>query len=497
MSTTKYFVNGQAYDYEDLEHFGYTTFPTNPTNFLLCEIGANFGTYDATQGYAYIDQAGSEIDGYEYNATYFYPVQLDGWGYWYDINLLATLGVAPQTSLMVWLLDNTNTPVKSLSVTSNGPGSERYFIANKEIISNNGVVYWFPEADLYTYGFSYPQCYVQLAEVPLANPDIAVDYLETITGMSYESANAAIYEYVNSGYTTGIGGLKNSLDAALFARLWNENQPSTYVGGLAEAVVANVDVDFDYGYMTNSTDVGVEKIEIDYVGKPKVFYSCTLSEKFGFWGTIEIPETQRGYLRSAAYQSTNKTVSANSNNFLYGQGESTTLYGDQYHTYQLLKAYNAAGVEISTEGAKLALVSSGGLWSLRLLWGPTAASFCYIEFLEFETVFRLYTLTEENGFGVDRTIWGNSEYDLYERGSDVEAAAVDGIDYTPNGIKYDQNVRFYRRDGSELPRYGNYSGSFYSLILSTRDGIVTIKNGGTGYVPVSCVEFRIIINTEE
>lgn len=497
MPTTKYYVNGNWVDYDELEHYGYTTFPTNSTNFLLCEIGANFGTYDGTNGYCYLDQSGSSTEGYEYLSLYFYPTYQTGWGQWDDINLLATLGVAPQTSLMVWLLDNTNTPVKSLSVTSNGPGSERYFIANKEIIGNNGVVYWFPEADLYTYGFSYPQCYVQLSEVPLDDPDVAVDYLETITGMSYESASAAIYEYVNSGYTTGIGGLKNSLDAALFARLWNENNPSTSVGGLAEAVVANVDVDFDYGYMTDSTDVGVEKIEIDYVGKPKVFYSCTLSEKFGFWGTIEVPETKRGYLRSAVYQSTNKSVSANSNNFLYGQGESTTLYGVQYHTYQLLKAYNAAGVEVSTEGAKLALVSSGGLWSLRLLWGPTAASFCYVEFLEFETVFRLYTLTEKNGFGVDRTIWGNSEYDLYERGYDVEASAIDGVDYTPNGIKYYQNVRFYRQDGSELPQYGNYSGSFYSLILSTRDGIVTIKNGGTGYVPVSCVEFKIIINTEE
>lgn len=497
MPTTKYYVNGNWVAYDELENYGYTTFPTNSTNFLLCELGANFGTYDGTNGYCYLDQSGSSTEGYEYLSLYFYPLYQSGWGQWNDINLLATLGVAPQTSLMVWLLDNTNTPVKSLSVTSNGPGSERYFIANKEIISNNEVVYWFPEADLYTYGFSYPQCYVQLAEVPLANPDIAVDYLESITGMSYESANAAIYEYVNSGYTTGIGGLKNSLDASLFARLWNENNPSTYVGGLAEVVVANVDVDYDYGYMTDSTDVGVENIEIDYVDKPKVFYGCELSEGFGFWGTIEVPETQRGYLRSAAYQSTNKTVSANSNNFLYGQGESTTLYGVQYHTYQLLKAYNAAGVEISTEGARLALVSSGGLWSLRLLWGPTAASFCYIEFLEFETVFRLYTLTEKNGFGVDRTIWGNSEYDLYERGYDVEADAIDGVDYTPSGIKYDHNVRFYRQDGSEVPMNGNYSGAFYNLMLSTREGIVTIKNTGSGYVPVSCVEFRIIINTEE
>lgn len=498
MPTTKYYVNGNWVGYDELENYGYTTFPTNSTNFISCEIGADFGTYDATQGYAYIDQVGSEVDGYEYNATYFYPVQPDGWGYWYDINLLATLGAAPETSLMVWLLDSTNTSVKSLSVTTNGEGSTRYFIANEIVLdSNNDTVYWFAEADLYTYGFSYPQCYVQLAEVPLDDPDVAVDYLETITGMSHDSANAAIYEYVNSGYTTGIGGLKNSLDAALFARLWNEHYPSADVGGLAEVVIANVDVSFDYGYMTDSADIDVNKIEIDYVDKPKVFYSCTLSEGIGFWGTIEIPVTQRAYLRSAAYQSSNKSVSANSNNFLYGQGESTTLYGVQYHTYQLLKAYNAADVEVSTDGAKLELVSSGGLWSLRLLWGSTSASFCYIEFLEFETVFRLYTLVDENGFGTDRTIWGNSEYDLYERGDDVEAAALDGIDYAPSGINYYQNVRFYRQDGREIPSNGNYSGSSYDLILSTRNGVVTIKNTGSGYVPVSCVEFRIIINTEE
>ncbi len=383
MSVTKYFVNGQAYDYEDLEHFGYTTFPTNPTNFLSCEIGANFGTYDATQGYAYIDQVGSEIDGYEYNATYFYPVQPDGWGYWYDINLLATLGAAPETSLMVWLLDSTNTPIKSLSVTTNGEGSTRYFIANELVLdSNNDTVYWFAEAAFYDYGFSYPQCYVQLTEVPLDDPDVAVDYLETITGMSHESANSAIYGYVNSGYTTGIGGLKNSLDASLFAKLWNENNPSAEVGGFAEVVVANLTVDGDYGVMTTDGDEDLEFVPWgEEIPDHQGLYGCGMQDgETPLYGEIEMAVEAVAYLRASAYQHLNKSVTANSSNVLYESGADAGLSVDETKTYTLLGAYTNGDVSVDITGASLTLLASGGLYYLRLVWGPNAASVCYIKY---------------------------------------------------------------------------------------------------------------------
>ena len=490
MSTTKYFVNGQAYDYEDLEHFGYTTFPTNPTDFLLCEIGANFGTYDATQGYAYIDQVGSEIDGYEYNATYFYPVQLDGWGYWYDINWLATLGVAPLTSLMVWLLDSTNTPVKSLSVTTNGEGSARYFIANEIILDdNNDTVYWFAESELSGYGFSYPQCYVQLAEIPIDDPDVAVDYLEMITGMSYADASAAIYAYVNSGYTTGIGGLKNSLDAALFARLWNENYPSAEAGGTAEVVIASIPTS-DYGYMTDSSDLHQGTVAIGTFERSKIFvrYDQNLIWHNAIYGTIEIPVPKNAYMRSAAYQTSNKSLTANSSNFLYGPGADATLQGKPYNAYVLDGAYTNGNVSVALNGARLELVQSGSVYSLKLVWGSVTANVCYVKYFESAKQFRAYTTVNASGFGHNRTLFATVTYDTYEFNSETELASYDNVTF--------DNVHYYDENGAEVSPNGNYSGAFYNLTLTVRNGIVCIANTGSGYVPVSCVDFTMVESEE-
>ena len=130
----------------------------------------------------------------------------------------------------------------------------------------------------------------------------------------------------------------------------------------------------DYGYMNDTRDFDMSDIEIGYVGKPVVFYSSTLTEKTGTWGTIPMSRELKGYLRGAAYQTSNKAVSANSSNYLYPEGESGFLQGDASKTYTLTGAYTNTGTSVSIVGCSVVLTSG----NLKLEWGSTAASVCYV-----------------------------------------------------------------------------------------------------------------------
>lgn len=90
---------------------------------------------------------------------------------------------------------------------------------------------------------------------------------------------------------------------------------------------------------------------------------------------IENPEV-KGYLRSSAYQSSNRNLSANTEYYLYASGSDATVDGDSQHTYILKGAFTAAGVSVSISGASLIVTSS----KLKLVWGPTGASVCYITY---------------------------------------------------------------------------------------------------------------------
>lgn len=130
----------------------------------------------------------------------------------------------------------------------------------------------------------------------------------------------------------------------------------------------------DYGYMDLNRDFNMSDIEIGYVGKPTVFYSSTLSEQTGTWGTIQLTREIKGYLRGAAYQTSNKSLSANSSNYLYPEGESSFLAGDSSKTYTLTGAYTNNGTSVSITGCSVAVTSD----NLKLEWGSTAANVCYV-----------------------------------------------------------------------------------------------------------------------
>lgn len=130
----------------------------------------------------------------------------------------------------------------------------------------------------------------------------------------------------------------------------------------------------DYGYMDDQHDFNMSYIETGYVGKPTVFYSSTLTEQVGVWGTIPMSYETRAYLRSAAYQGNNMNLSANSTNHLYGQGESTGLPAESGKTYTLTGAYRNNDASVSITGCSLTIISN----QVRLVWGATAAQVCYV-----------------------------------------------------------------------------------------------------------------------
>ena len=96
-----------------------------------------------------------------------------------------------------------------------------------------------------------------------------------------------------------------------------------------------------------------------------------------------IPEKtiKKGYVRSVDYQLQNKSVNGYTTNYLYGDGSSASLYGDNDKTYTLLGAYAVDGTSIPITSAHMTLVESGGQYSLRLVW-QAAAQFCYCVYSE-------------------------------------------------------------------------------------------------------------------
>jgi hypothetical protein len=97
-----------------------------------------------------------------------------------------------------------------------------------------------------------------------------------------------------------------------------------------------------------------------------------------------VVESKSAYLRSAAYQTSNKSVAANSSNYLYPAGESGFVEWDSTKTYTLTGAYRNNDAPVDITGASLAMAESSGNQRLSLIWGPTAAQVCYITYDEAE-----------------------------------------------------------------------------------------------------------------
>ena len=138
----------------------------------------------------------------------------------------------------------------------------------------------------------------------------------------------------------------------------------------------------DYGEMDDDGDINTKespKGEMD--GTPFAVYKIQLEEgDEGLYGEIDLAVEATAYLRSAAYQHLNKNVTANSTNFLYDSGADVSLYVDGLKTYTLKGAYTNGDVSVDTTGAALTLIESSGQYSLRLVWGATAAQVCYIKY---------------------------------------------------------------------------------------------------------------------
>lgn len=138
----------------------------------------------------------------------------------------------------------------------------------------------------------------------------------------------------------------------------------------------------DYGEMDDSGDSNTKespKGEMD--GTPFAIYNLMLEEgDEGLYGEIDLAVESTAYLRASAYQHLNKSVTANSTNFLYAAGADVSLYVDGSKTYTLKGAYTNGDVSVDITGASLTLIESGGQYSLRLVWGSTAAQVCYIKY---------------------------------------------------------------------------------------------------------------------
>ena len=148
---------------------------------------------------------------------------------------------------------------------------------------------------------------------------------------------------------------------------------------------AYVDITYvvgDYGEMDGDGDSNVKespKGEMD--GTPFAVYKIQMEEgDEGLYGEIDLAVEATAYLRASAYQHLNKSVTANSTNFLYESGADTSLYVDGAKTYTLKGAYTNGDVSVDTTGASLTLIESSGQYSLRLVWGSTAAQICYIKY---------------------------------------------------------------------------------------------------------------------
>lgn len=150
---------------------------------------------------------------------------------------------------------------------------------------------------------------------------------------------------------------------------------------------ASVDIDFivvngDYGEIDGDNDVNLaESPRGDDIGEPTALYTNTLEEgDSGLYGEFDVSVEAVAYLRAAAYQNLNKSVTANSSNILYEAGSSAGLSVDNTKTYTLVGAYTNADVSVDITGASLTLFESAGVYYLRLLWGSTGASVCYIKY---------------------------------------------------------------------------------------------------------------------
>lgn len=138
----------------------------------------------------------------------------------------------------------------------------------------------------------------------------------------------------------------------------------------------------DYGVMTADGDEDPgEVLWGEEIPGHQGLRGCGMQDgETPLYGEIGVAVEATAYLRASVYQHLNKSVTANSSNVLYESGAVAGLSVDETKTYTLLGAYTNGDVSVDITGASLTLLPSGGLYYLRLQWGPNAASVCYIKY---------------------------------------------------------------------------------------------------------------------
>ena len=158
------------------------------------------------------------------------------------------------------------------------------------------------------------------------------------------------------------------LDKNLSAVYCSTSWLSVNIGAVERHIVG------DHGFMSDSGDIAYQA-EHGVVDRPTGLYTNTLVERGpGEHGTIPMAQEIRGYLRAASYQTANKSVTANSSNYLYGQGESGFLAAETGKTYSLTGAYTNADASVDITGCSISVTSG----NVKLEWGSTAANVCYV-----------------------------------------------------------------------------------------------------------------------
>ena len=132
----------------------------------------------------------------------------------------------------------------------------------------------------------------------------------------------------------------------------------------------------DYGEMDSDGDLNKQDSpKGEMSGAIFAIFKLILEEEpQSIYGEIDMAVEVKGYLRSAAYQGSNKSLTANSSNFLYPECGDSFLQATAGKTYTLKGAYTNNNTSVDITGCSVSISGT----NIKLEWGSTAANVCYV-----------------------------------------------------------------------------------------------------------------------
>lgn len=132
----------------------------------------------------------------------------------------------------------------------------------------------------------------------------------------------------------------------------------------------------DYGEMDSDGDLNKQDSpKGEMSGAIFALFKNQLEEEpESIYGEIDMAVDIKGYTRSSAYQGSNKSLTANSSNFLYPEGGDSFLQATAGKTYTLKGAYTNNNTSVDITGCSVSISSN----NIKLEWGSTAANVCYV-----------------------------------------------------------------------------------------------------------------------